>query len=342
MDETKNTDVVANTTLNNADVADNNKESVTSKFLSLKNKINLFFQKSISGLVLFFCFLLFPAYLLYNSLNIFFVLSTDNIRQAKLVEMDNTLEFLEKYSNNKRYFHYLLTKISEYAQDCPDPKSYLERNIKNLKEKYPDNIQFIVWDSNGKVMNELSDRASYSYILNKVFVVLKDVSGAVKNDSSVKISNIDSVKNNNKILYRFFGKIFLSENLKLPLINSLNAGPFITELGKKLSSVWFSIKDKISFLCFFSDDLLNGFTGLKKVVANTKNKNYDYIVGYSSIPNYYKPLSEFPEQYENDLLLALTTFENAGDNVFENDRAIVKMSMPQPGIRTFCFFPKTE
>ena len=331
-----------NNTENISDVVDQKTDFGSSEVSVCKKKISLFFQKSISGLVLFFCFIFFPAYLLYNSLNIFFVSSTDNVRQAKLEEMDNTLKFLEKYSNNKRYFHYLLSKISEFAQDCSDPKSYLEINIKNLKEKYPEQIQFIVWDNNGKLINELSDRAGFSYVVNKIFGVLKDVSEAVKNDSSVKISNIDSVKKNNKILSQFFGKIFISENLKFPLINSLNAGPFITEIGKNLSSVWFSIKDKISFLCFFSDDLLNDFTGLKKVVANTKNKNFDYIVGYSSIPNYYKPSSEFPDRYENDLLLALTTFENAGNNVFENDRAIVKMSMPQPGIRTFCFFPKKD
>ena len=45
-------------------------------------------------------------------------------------------------------------------------------------------------------------------------------------------------------------------------------------------------------------------------------------------------------KFKADLALALTTFENAGDSVFENERAIVKMSMPQPQIRTFCYLSK--
>ena len=83
--------------------------------------------------------------------------------------MTDNLEYLDKYSNNKRYFHFLLSKISEYSQKAENPAKYLETNINNLKEKYPEKIQFVVWDSKGKIIDNLTDRNGYSYILNKLY-----------------------------------------------------------------------------------------------------------------------------------------------------------------------------
>ena len=57
---------------------------------------------------------------------------------------------------------------------------------------------------------------------------------------------------------------------------------------------------------------------------------------------YEKPVSDFPPQYTANITMALSTFENAGDNICENDKALVRMSMPQPSIRTFCYLPKTD
>lgn len=36
--------------------------------------------------------------------------------------MNEKLEYLNKYSNNKRYFHFLLSKISFYAQRVENPE----------------------------------------------------------------------------------------------------------------------------------------------------------------------------------------------------------------------------
>ena len=55
-----------------------------------------------------------------------------------------------------------------------------------------------------------------------------------------------------------------------------------------------------------------------------------------------KPVSNFPEIYKSELALALASFENGGDNIFENDKSLVKMFMPQPNVRTFCFMPKLD
>ena len=306
----------------------------------LKKLFNINYQKILSYLVLIFCFLFFPLFLIFNSLNIFFETNINNLRQNKFTEMSNTLEYLDKYSNNKRYFHFLFSKISEYSQKAEDPASYLEANIHNLKEKYPDKIEFVVWDNAGKIINNLTDRNGYSYVLNKLYPCLKEVSESVKVDSSINLSNLEVVKKNLNIFRNFLGKIFIPKNLKFPLINSVDAGPFIAGLGKGKSSVWYSVGEKISFLCFLSDELLNDFSGLEKVSINLNSSNRSIITGFSITPNIDKAVTRFPERFEADLTRALTTFDNAGDRFFENENSLIVMSMPQPEIRTFCYFRK--
>ena len=297
---------------------------------------------SLSFFVYFFCFILFPVFLLHCLLTNYFETSSENLRQIKLAQMSEAMEYMEKYSNNKRYFHYILSKIAECAQDSDNPVEYLKININNLKSKYPNKFQFVVWDNNGKVIKDLCDKNGYSYVLNKLYDTLFQVSKDLKKNISTRVSNLEIVKKNMNIFRTFLGRIFIPENLKYPLYNNLSSGPFLTELGEDLSFVWYSINDKISFLCFISNDLIKDFSGLNKVTNKLSQNSSDIIYGFSISPNIDKPATFFPDKYEYPLSLALTTFENAGDSIFENDVAIVKMSMPQPSIRIFAYFQKTE
>ena len=255
--------------------------------------------------------------------------------------MDNRIDSLNRYSNNYKYFHYLLSRISDYAQNAKSPIDYLKINLDNLRKKYPNRFQFFVWDEKGKLVKEASDKTDYSYILNKIYESLYEVTNAVILNPNINISNLKSVKKNINILQRFLGRIFIPENLKKPIYNGADSGPLLTELGYDFSFVWFSIKEKASFLCFISTKLINDFDGLNKI-SKVLSDETDIIYGFSVSPDYDKPVSLFPEKYESELALALASFENGGDSVYENDKSIVKMFMPQPNVRTFCFLPKID
>ena len=267
-------------------------------------KIKLYFQNFLSYFVLFFCFFLFPIFLFYTSLDIVLESKVNSLRQSTLEEMDNSLEYLNKYSNNKKYFHYLLSKISDYSQDASDPLEYFTININNIKAKYPNKFQFVVWNEKGEIIKRLTDKSSYSYVLNKLYESLYEVTNAVKDNSSTKISNLSLIKKNISFLQSFFGRIFVPEKLKKPIINDYNSGPLLTELGHDFSYVWFSMKPKVSFLCFISESLLNEYSGLNKIVNSLNSNESRIIYGFSKIPNYDEPISEFPVKYQPNLCQA--------------------------------------
>ena len=85
-------------------------------FKKIKENFYLYFQKFLSSFVILFCFLFFPLFLVYTALDTYFVSNIETLKNTKLAEMDNQIDYLNKYSNNNKYFHYLLSKISDYAQ----------------------------------------------------------------------------------------------------------------------------------------------------------------------------------------------------------------------------------
>lgn len=311
------------------------------KLVASKNW-RLILQKIITGFVLLFCFIIFPVFFIHSSLTIIFKNNTDALRQEKLLEMAKTLEYLEKYSSNKKYFHYLMTNISEGAEKSSNPQEFLRINIENLKNKYPDSFEFVVWDKDGKVIKELTDKKGYGYVLGKLYSTLKEVKKAVDSDVTVKVSNLSSVKQNLNLLRNFLGRIFVAENLKYPIVNSQEAGPMQTELGNGLVYSWYYPGEKISLFCFLSEPLVKDFSGLVKICNTYNSKNNDIITGYTMTPDYIFPVTNFPVAYNGDLSLALSVFENSGDSNFENQRAIIRLAMPQPNVRTFCFLPKKD
>ena len=187
-------------------------KQILAKLELTRTRLASFCKKALSFLVYFFCFFLFPIFLIHSSLTIFFETNTDNLRQLKLAEMSEAMEYMDKYSNNKRYFHFVLSKISDFAQKTDNPLEYLKENINNLKSKYPNRFQFVVWDNNGKVIKELCDKTGYSYVLNKLYEALYQVSKDIKDDISTRVSNLVVVKKNMNIFRTFLGRIFIPEN----------------------------------------------------------------------------------------------------------------------------------
>ncbi len=297
-------------------------------------------KRAVSLLVLVFCFLLFPVFIIFSALNNLYAVKIGNLRQQKLDQMHSRLEYLEKYSSNSRYLHFILLKIAEQAELATAPVNFLQVNFENLQRQYPGEIEFVAWDGNGKVLKELTDQKGFSYILNKLYEVLREVETAVSADSQVNVSQLKSVVRNLNLVRQFLGRIFIPEYLKKPYLQGNDAGPLLTEFGGRFSSVWYRMGRRVSFLCFLSDKLVKGSSGLAKVSAALNNFDDGIVSGYTISPDFTSPASEIAALHRPVLQLALAQFENIAEPVFENDRAIICMSMPQPGTRTFCMHAK--
>lgn len=291
-------------------------------------------------MVLVFCFLAFPLFIIFSALNNLYQVKIVNLRQQKLGQMNGRLEYLEKYSSNSRYLHFLLLNFVERAEKAAVPTDYLKVAIANLHQRYPGDFEFVVWNEKGAVVRELTDQKGYSYILARLYEVLRDVSEAVSSDSQLDVVSIRSVSKNLNLVRQFLGKIFIPEYLKKPYLQGNDAGPLLTDFGGKFSSVWYRVGHRISFFCFISERLMKSTSGLAKI-TDSLNSHHDGIMsGFSVSPNFSQPANQVEERFLPVLSLALAQFENVSEPVFENDQALICMSMPEPGMRTFCLHAK--
>ncbi len=291
-------------------------------------------------MVLVFCFIAFPLFIIFSSLNNLYQVKIGNLRQQKLDQMHGRLEYLEKYSSNSRYLHFLLLSFAEKAEKAAVPADFLKAAIANLHKRYPGDFGFVVWDEKGGVIRELTDQKGFSYILARLYEVLRDVSAAVSNDSQVDISNIRSVSKNLNLVRQFLGRIFIPEYLKKPYLQGNDAGPLLTDFGGKFSSVWYRVGSRISFFCFISERLMKSTSGLTKIADSLNSRQDEIMSGFSVSPDFSQPSNQIDERFIPVLSLALSQFENVSEPVFENDKALICMSMPEPGLRTFCLHAK--
>lgn len=291
-------------------------------------------------LIYAFCFLIFPLYIIYSGLEHLYVLKTSTLRSETIEVMRKNLEQIEKYSSRPRYLHLLLKQIFDNAQTHARPLSYLQSNIENLKNKYPGDFEFIVWDAKGRIVQKLSDRKGFSYILSRLYQVLKEVAENMASDSQCNIKELPMVKNNINLIRKYLGRIFLPDHLSRPYLTGQSAGPLLTDFNNNLNSAWYHIGSKVSFLCFLSDRLLHNHIGLNKVVEVLNKQNSSIINGFSESPDFAIPATHVPPAFAPVLIRALAEFENLSEQIFETEKLLIMLDVAQPGIRSFSILEK--
>ncbi len=317
--------------------------------MSNSSKIKAFFKgldekisKLLSAITILFCFFIFPTIIVYSLLDKQFVISSGYQRTQSIDTMKKQLEYIEKYSTNNKYFHFLLSEIVENANSSSDPKEHLKKNLENLHKQYPKEFEFVTWDSKGKVIRELTDIKAYFYAMRKVYEVFYDVVDGLANDPDFNINTLKSATNNLNILRQFLGKILLLEDLKKPYQRGDDAGALLSDSSSKHNSIWYKIGPEISLLCFMSEELMNSNVPLTKIIDSLNKKDKSFIYGYSIADNYTSPITPVPLEYKKSLTMALATFEKSNNAIFENDSVIITLSMPRPELRCFAIFPKTQ
>lgn len=287
-----------------------------------------------------FCFFIFPLYIIYSGLEHLYLVQTSVQRQECIQVMRRNLEQIEKYSNSSHYLHLLLKKIFADTQASASSVAHLQRNIDNLKRQYPNDFEFIVWNAQGEIIQSLTDRKGFRYVLTKLYTVLGEVAANMIADRQTNTKELPVVKSNLHLIRRYFGKIFMPDHLNRPYLTGQQAGPLLADFGGSFNSVWYQMGDKLSFVCFLSDRILHQHDGLNKIVDVLNRQNPDLVNGFTLSPDIASPATEVPPQFLPVLARALAEFENLAEPLFENDRFLIRLDLAQPGIRSFSLLEK--
>lgn len=291
----------------------------------------IFFQ--ISGFI--FCFLIFPVFVLNSSLMSLYELRLENHRQQVFGDLSQQLARLEPFNDERRYYHLLLRKVFTLAEQSDDPQAYLARALARLKSNRPGVFEFIVWDKNGAVVDQLTDEKRYRYVMKRLWEVMQAVRDHVNSGDPNPLKNVAAVKNNISLLKQFLGRVFLPETLISPWLPDSEASLILADYGRSRPYFWYQAGRSGGVLAFLSWDAVNDDYGLRAVIRAINRSSPSVTIGFSTLNKIEEPYLCRNTHFSSDVTMALARFENSSEQVYETDRAQIAVQMLNPYIRVF-------
>ncbi|MEW6708708.1 MAG: SpoIIE family protein phosphatase [Candidatus Riflebacteria bacterium] len=306
--------------------------------LSAEKRSRIDSDRLLRTAVVAFCLFLFPVFIVYASLTRLFEIRVDNLRRETMVELSHNLDLINNFSSNRSYFHQLFKKIFQISHSSSDPKNLLKLNFENIKKKYPDSFEFIVWDEKGRTIIELTDQKGFKFILAKLYEVLKETRDAIVDDMNVRIADLPVFGKNRSLVGKFMGRFFIADHLKFPYLNGTDAGAAQVDFALKRSDYWYQIGDRVSFLVFFNNDILQGFDGLKKIIDARNSRTKRRFFGFARGTDF--DASLLPKNLVSELTIALARYDNFDRSIIETDRSMVAIKSSSENLKIFAIQPK--
>ena len=161
-----------------------------------------------------FCFVIFPVFLLDVGLDSYINTKNEAEKQEAYRNLSINLEKILQYGDAKHYYHSLLSKIFEIAEEQQDSLSYLTRAIQNLKERNPGAFSFVIWDNkDDTIVESLTDEKGHKYILKALNEVFNSLAKENNDNYPVKTENNDSLAKKYNIIHSYILFLKLSYNL---------------------------------------------------------------------------------------------------------------------------------
>ena len=289
-----------------------------------------------------FCFILFPLFILAFAIGNYLDLQKTNLNNSIIQKVNHNLDKLELYKGNQNYFSNLFSKVLEIADKAKKPEKYLKSQLDLLKKQYPKNsFSFVVWRSNGKIIDKLTDIKKFRYALKKAFEVLKEAQNAILKDDNVEISELPAMKKYKTILKTLMGDLFIPDNLKIPFTKGKEISLIMSDFKGGKEYYWYKFGKKFGLLCFINQKLFKEAAFSKKIVKAINKQSYPYITGLASVEDIENPITAVPTHLLPKLKLAMANFENSSKALYYNEEYIIAIRMLTAEMRSFCIVEKS-
>lgn len=296
----------------------------------------------ISALGLFFCFFLFPVFVINASLTSLLELKCENHKQRVFHELSENLKKLAPYSDERHYFHLMLQKNFELAETSSNFTNHIGRVIKRLKKNYPGQLEFIVWDKNGQTIDSLTDEKRFRFVLKKLWEVFSEVTRQIQANENTDIKNLPIIKSSLNLIKHFLGRVFLPESLALPHLKDGTGTTILADYGKERPYFWYHTGKNGGILCFLTWDVIKSNTGLKKITDAINRSNPAILTGFASLHNLSEPYLTSPSPFMNQVIMALARYETTSEQQIDTDDIQTVVQVLNPHIRTFAIKVKTD
>lgn len=287
-----------------------------------------------------FCFVLFPLFLIDIGLDSYLETRKEQQKKEIFKRLNQKLELLLQYGNSRHYFHALLKRIIDLAQQSSDPVAYLDRALPHLKARNPGVFRFIVWDAGGQTVDRLTDEKSYKYIVRTLYESFAAASEDVLNNypgNPMKLVQIDKKIN---LLRSYLGAFFIQERLNLPFLRGILGECIMSSSVPEKSHFWYRISDKFGFFANIHIDAIESTDYLKKLVRGlNRNQASEIKFGIAELIKDRKVFTDARLQHRGELIIELGKFMNTSENDVLAANQLLVIKRVNPFVLGFCTIP---
>ena len=293
----------------------------------------------IFGFGMLFCFILFPLFLVDVGLDSY--LQTRKKLQKKEVfrHLNQKLELLLQFGNSRYYYHALLKRIVENAAASRKPIAYLKQALPHLAQRNPGVFRFIVWNKNGRTIDELTDEKSYKYIVKTVYEVLcKAAEDAVKNypGNPATIPIVDKRLN---LLRSYLGAFFVPERLNLPYLRGNLGECLMASSNPEKSHFWYQVSDEFTIFVNIHVNAIESNDYLKKIVAGMNRNSTAIRYGMADLIKDCRVFTDRHLENREEILVELGKFLNSSESEVETANQLLVIKPITPFVLGFCALP---
>ena len=210
--------------------------------------------------------LLLPLGLLYVALISHYSMLRERQTLDWRDKMSDSLDLVSKYHADERFFHGMLQSTFRAADREVDPIAACRRRIGALKSRFPDLLRFVVYDSAGRTVADLSDEKRFQYVFRAMYQVITGVREHINKVIIPNPERLDEVRSRIVLLRGYFGQFLMEKHLSLPLLEGYLGSCIRASEEPEKSLVWFQNYANFTIVAFIHRNLLDNDLGPKLMI----------------------------------------------------------------------------
>lgn len=209
------------------------------------------------------CLVLFPFFLLKITLNSYYSLKKTETHRRLIDNAKKKLIQLSDMADGARFFHLLLAaNLEKIPADSEQPKK-LEKRIENLKNRYPGELEFVVWNADNQLNRDLTDNPGFVVFLNRLNQFFQDLQKLVIDLFPGELLVSSEAKKQIRSFRRLVGPFIPAVKIATSFIPTPKKRCFQMHAKGKRAYGWYTCQPGYSVLVYISHRLINSMAGAK-------------------------------------------------------------------------------
>lgn len=296
--------------------------------------------RGLTAIGLAFCFFLLPMWLINLSLTRSANLHYKAEKELLFQEMNDRLNFLAKNTSDSHYYHKLLSYYFNHATNTERPVEEFAKAMALLRDKFPGQLRFIIWDSEGKLVEPLSDEKGYRYIVNNLFFFFQEISEHCRTNFPGTPEILPIVEKRTGLFRTILGRFLVTSHLRFPFLAGDLGRCIITETHDRFPLIWFNANSQLTVFAAIKTSISGDNPGITHAIRTLNSSSSIIQTGFIDMRNLENIPGKFSENEKKHLLLELGKFENAAMPEFDTGGFLLNFKILTPQIRGFNFVRK--